>query len=487
TYAERAAAQAGARLAHEEAAEVLAGAVRAREGDQPVDQVDLARLLLALAAARMRAGQWDAARETHARAAGAAREARAPALLANAALGHSGGSFERYGTEDPESVALLREALDALPDEDSRLRAQVLARLSGVLYYSPGSEELTGPAAAEAIAMARRLGDDVALATALTAAQYAYWRPGLAEQRADLADELLEVATRLGDPEAEAGAQAWRVTAVLELCRIEAADAAMARHAELAERLQQPELLVHAAALRSMRALLEGRWEEAEAASQDVLSAGERSTAADALQFFGVEMIALRNEQLRMDEVGEQFGRLAREIAALPGWRAPVAWAHVQAGRLDAARAELAELRRGGFAVLPHDANFDAALAIVSHVAGELDDAELAAEVEPLLRPLAQYWVVMGPGPATLGPVAYCLGLLNLILGRLDPAERDFELALAKCRAMGARPYEAHTLLGLSRVARERGDDEAADERRDQAVAMARELGMPRLLRDAGV
>jgi tetratricopeptide (TPR) repeat protein len=276
------------------------------------------------------------------------------------------------------------------------------------------------------------------------------------------------------------------VTALLELCRLGPADAAIARHAELAERLQQPELLVHAAALRSMRALLEGRWAEAEKASQDVLSAGERSTAADALQFVGVEMIALRNEQLRMDEISEQFGNLARDIAALPGWRAPLAWAHVQAGRLEEARAELAELRRDGFAVLPRDANYDAALAIVSHVAGELDDAELAAEVEPLLRPLAEYWVVMGPGPATLGPVAYCLGLLSLIRGRPDQAERDFELALQKCRTMGARPYEAHTLLGLSKVARERGDDAAADEARDRAVAMARELEMPRLLRDAG-
>jgi hypothetical protein len=158
----------------------------------------------------------------------------------------------------------------------------------------------------------------------------------------------------------------------------------------------------------------------------------------------------------------------------------------VQAGRPDEARSELAELRRDGFAVLPRDANFDAALAIVSHIAGELDDADLAAEVEPLLRPLAECWVVMGPGPATLGPVAYCLGLLNLIRPRLDPAERDFELALQKCRTMGARPYEAHTLLGLSKVARRRGDGVAADERRDRAVAIARELGMPRLLRDAG-
>ena len=184
TYAERAAAQAAGRLAHEEAADLLAGAVMAREADEPVDQPELTRLRLALAAARMRAGQWDAARDTYARAAQSAREAGAPTLLAQAALGHSGGSWERFGTEDPSSVALLREALDLLPGEDSGLRAQVLARLSGVLYYSPGSEETTGPLARQAIEMARRLDDEPALATALAAAQYAYWRPGQAHERA---------------------------------------------------------------------------------------------------------------------------------------------------------------------------------------------------------------------------------------------------------------------------------------------------------------
>ena len=441
-----------------------------------------------LAAARQRAGLLDEARDAHVRAAEAARRVGAASLFARAALGHSGGSWERFGTEDAATVALLREALGLLPEEDSPLRAQVLARLSGVLYYSPGSEETAPPLAQEAISMARRLGDDAALATALAAAQYAYWRPGRAEARWELAQELVDVAERLGDLEALAGAYAWQVIVLLELCRLDDADAAIARHAELAERLQQPELLVHAAAFRSMRALLEGRWEEAERAAEDVLSTGERSTAADALQYFGVEMIAMRNEQLRMDEISEHFGHLAREIAALPGWRTPVVWAHVQAGRLELARAELDELRRDAFAVLPHDANFDAALAILSHVAGELDDPELAGEIEPLLRPLADYWVVLGPAPATLGPVAYCLGLLNLIQGRLDTAARDFELALEKARAMRAAPYEAHSLFGLSEVLRRRdapGDRERAGELRSSALAIAEKLDMRRLLRDA--
>ena len=124
----------------------------------------------------------------------------------------------------------------------------------------------------------------------------------------------------------------------------------------------------------------------------------------------------------------------------------------------------------------------------MSHIAGELGDAKLAAEVEPLLRPLAEYWVVMGPGVSTLGPAAYCLGLLGLLQGKLDSARRDFELALAKSRSMHARPYEARSLLGLSEVLRRsssHADRERADELRGQALAIAEKLGMKRLLRDA--
>ena len=110
-------------------------------------------------------------------------------------------------------------------------------------------------------------------------------------------------------------------------------------------------------------------------------------------------------------------------------------------------------------------------------------------EIEPLLRPLADYWVVLGPAPATLGPVAYCLGLLNLVRGQLDTAERDFQLALEKARLMRAAPYEAHSLFGLSEVLRRRdapGDSERAGELlRGSALAIAEKLEMRRLLRDA--
>jgi DNA-binding SARP family transcriptional activator len=484
-YGLRAADQATERLAYEEAVELVAGALAARERDEPVEPAERARLLMRLAEALGRAGRWDDARDAYARAAGAARDAEAPALFARASLGHAGGLWERFGQEDRASAALLEEALAVLPADDAPLRAQLLARLSIVLYYLPGAERRCAVLADEALAIARRLDDGATLLLALSAQLYAHWRPGEAALRLHVADEAVAVAGGLGQLADLAHAHAWRAIALLELCRLPEADADLARHAELAERLQQPELLSHAAATRSMRALQAGDWAAGEAAAHETLA--QRRPTPMALQFFGVEMIVLLGEQLRLAEVLDHFERLVREIGGLPGWRTPLAWAFAQTGRREEALAELAPLRADDWAGLPRDANYDAALAIVAHVADELGDAELAAEVEERLRPYADTWVVLGPGPATLGPVAYSLGLCGLLRGAdPDAVVADLELAIERCERMEALPYGAHARAVLAEALDRRGapgDAERATGLRDEAAAVAARLGMPRLER----
>lgn len=88
-------------------------------------------------------------------AADIARRAGEPELFAEAALAH--GSLFHFGSVDPKLVALLEAALDALPDVDAPLRAQVLARLAAARQPAPNP---AGPMdlARQAIAMAERLG-----------------------------------------------------------------------------------------------------------------------------------------------------------------------------------------------------------------------------------------------------------------------------------------------------------------------------------------
>jgi hypothetical protein len=168
------------------------------------------------------------------------------------------------------------------------------------------------------------------------------------------------------------------------------------------------------------------------------------------------------------------------------GWRVAAAWAAVQAGRHDAAGAALAELAEDGCAALPRDVNFVPSLAMMAHVLEELDDGGLAAQIEPLLAPYRDGWVVFGMGSSTLGPAAYGLGVLHLLQRRADDAIASLELALDRAHAMRARPYIARSQAALARALELRagpGDRERAAGLVARAAAAARELGMSRLER----
>jgi ATP/maltotriose-dependent transcriptional regulator MalT len=70
------------------------------------------------------------------------------------------------------------------------------------------------------------------------------------------------------------------------------------------------------------------------------------------------------------------------------------------------------------------------------------------------------------------------LGAADGFEGRLDDAERHLADCLRVARAHGLRSVEAHALLDMGEVARERGDPEAARRHHETALATRREIGM---------
>jgi hypothetical protein len=127
---------------------------------------------------------------------------------------------------------------------------------------------------------------------------------------------------------------------------------------------------------------------------------------------------------------------------------------------------------------------------MAAHAIGELGDAALAARAAPLLEPFAGFWVVFGIGVSTLGPVAYSLGVLQLLQDRAADAVTTFELALERSTRMRARPYVARSRAGLAEALRRRagrGDAARADELSALAATDARRLGMSRLQRELGL
>ena len=196
-------------------------------------------------------------------------------------------------------------------------------------------------------------------------------------------------------------------------------------------------------------------------------------------------MLPLLNERGELGRLTPVLERLVDQVV-WPGWR-PRARLGACAGgpRRSSGGAELEATERGRLRGPAARQQLPARLAQVAHAIGELGDAQLAARLEPLLAPFGAFWVVFGPGAATLGPVAYSVGLLRLSRTGRRTRSAAFEQALERSERMRARPYVARSRAGLAEALRRRaepGDAARAEELSALAAADARALGMTRLL-----
>jgi len=131
----------------------------------PRDQELRCELLLELAGAHNRAGEYASRDQRFAEAADAARDAGNGDLLLRAALGY-GGTLPATVRPDRRAQALLEETLERLGEADSAARATVLARLAHWLHNDrpyPERREFSD----RSLAMARSTGDQRTLATVL--------------------------------------------------------------------------------------------------------------------------------------------------------------------------------------------------------------------------------------------------------------------------------------------------------------------------------
>ena len=487
-YAVRAGERAARLLAHEEAVRYYQMARQALER-QRRDEQRHGELLLALGQAQARAGEWVGAKETFQEAAALARRLRAQtgapqaaALLAGAALGFAAGG--QAGVVDEQRISLLEEALNALGEHDSALRAGVLGRLAGALYYS-ASLERRAALTREAVAVARRLGDARVLAAALNARRFALWGPENVEERLAAAGEIVALAEAAGDRERALQGYRWRIVDLMQLGDIPAADAAIARHTRLAEDLRQPLYLWRSAMWQAMRTLMAGRFDDGERLAQQALAIGQRAQDPNAFPFYAVHMFVLRADQGRLGEQEAILEDFVSRYPALPAWRCALAYTYAELDRPDAARREFEHLAATDFTGLPRDANWLVGVAFLSQVCASLADVPRAATLYGLLRPYAGHNVTVGDAVAWYGAVAHFLGLLAAAMGRWQEAARHFADTLAAHTRVGARPWLARTQHAYATMLAARGapgDREQALDLATRALATARDLHMARLV-----
>ena len=475
-------------MAHEEAARHYEMAVQALELREPRAEAERCELLLTLAEALWSAGQYDKAKQASLQAAQIARALGAAVQLGRAALAF-GGRLPMFAAvaRDETLVGLLDEALGMLGEEDSALRASMLARLAEEIALSDPyvrRESLCR----QATDMARRVGDPAVLSSVLTRTHSALWVPENIQERLALVSEVVELGERAGDRTAVLGARWLRLFDLLELGDVSGAKREFDVCSHLAEELKQPYHLWAAAHVRVVLAFADGRLTEVETLAQRALQSGQEAQNENAALTFGFHMALLHREQGRFEEVESL---LKSGMDAYPTIRTNLRYAlalsHCDLGRESEARSEFERLAAHNFSDVARNNAWLFSVAYLSEICAFLGDAERAKRLYDSLLPFADRNVSTSPA-LIFGSASRYLGLLARTLGNRQQAARHFEDALEMNEGMGMRQAVVRTQVDYADflLARgEAGDRTKALDLANHALAAARELGMKPMVEKA--
>ncbi|MGH3206609.1 MAG: ATP-binding protein, partial [Trebonia sp.] len=474
--------QASERALGEVAAEVavrhLRKALQLADRFGPRDQALRCELLLELAAAHDRAGEYASRDERFAEAADAARRLGDGELFLRAALGY-GGILPATVSSDQRAEALLEEALKQLSEEDSAARATIQARLAHWLHNGrpyPERLELSD----RSLAMARGAGDRRTLATVLMHRNWALDGPDDVDDALAVASEILGIGAELSDPELRLEGLRIQVSAQFEKgAHAEAVRTALAMK-ELAEEVGHPEFMRLSAMWDVTLANLEGRF------------ADGKELAAE----LGRRLARIGHSQAQIIPVAQTFpwwvlrGRSSSYLPTLQelsayepaniAWPAITAWCKAETGALD----EAADLRRritpGAAATADKNYQWWAVIVGFSGAVDLVGDRQWAGVLYDLAAPYAGLNCTLGVA-TYLGAADHWLGVLAGVAGRFTEAAQHLEAALTRHDAMGSRPMTALTQEAYARVLSMRGAAADIEQARGLTAAAARtaeELGL---------
>jgi tetratricopeptide (TPR) repeat protein len=459
-YATRAGDRDASLFAFEEAAGHYERALQCLELKEGLDAPAECDLLLRLADAYAKEGDIPGMRTTFLKAADAARRLGEPHQLARAAIGLGSGEDDFIG-EDPPLVALLDEAVSALGDETSPLKAMAQARLAGALINSANADRAF-ELSREAIETARGMGDPATLVCALNAYHSALLSPDDLAERTSIATEAAELSAGTTDKIAAWYAHDELLADLLELGDIQGVDAEIETLGQLAEELRQPYWAGATIVARTMRAILGGRFEEAERLIEQAKSTGEKLRALPLAFYSDIQLFAVRREQGRLGEMEDLIqtwvagqDNLGRSARLLTPW-------YMELGLVAEARREFEVIAANDFGDLPRDSVWLNTLCVLAEVCAFLDDKARAQTLYDLLLPYCSRNVAAGD-VSCLGSAGRYLGVLATTLSRWQDAARHFDQALTMNAKMGAAPFLAHTQYDCARMLIAQGDPQHSE------------------------
>jgi hypothetical protein len=399
-------------------------------------------------------GAGVALRVAHGRALRLAGDPAAMQLLVDAAVAaESAGEFTlmaeallavslAYATEianDTRLADLLRRALEQLPEPEGPTRARLLSFLAMETLHAIGREDPEA-LAGQALAMARRSGDPLAVANALVASLWTALHPAGVRERQSWAAELAELAGAHRLPFYACMAHTFMYMVMLEQGDAAAATAALDAAARTPGQSAGRWVIAN---FQATWTLLTAPLERAERESLAAVEIARDSGIEESVPFhvFGAQLVCIRMLQGRLGELDEPLTSFAASQALSVGWRAVLAWLRCSQGRAEEARHGLEDTKRLLADQSSRHYQWSSAVVLLANVACELGEHSACAEFFALLQPFSG--LMTWNGACSFGPFDLILSRLATVLDRSADAERYARGAIALAERLGAQVYLA--------------------------------------------
>jgi hypothetical protein len=400
--------------------------------------------------------------------------------MARAALGLGGVWVHEHRTAAAAGLMQARlEYVLSLIDPTSTLGLRLRVRLAGEADYRNGQHT-------EILALldeARSCPDPVVRAEALSLAHHCLLGPDHAALRRRLADELIGEGARSGRRSDLLKGLLWRVTDMF----LDGDPHAERRLAELRAMLAEENHLAIgfvANAIEVMLTIRAGRLDDAEHLTKECAERGAEAGDADAVAWYGAQMVAIRWYQGRLPELLPMLTEIVHSptLSAVDNsFFAGLALASAMAGDERTAAGALATLRGESLADLPHSSSWLVMMYGVVEAAHLLGNGPAAARAYDLLRPYSQLPMTASLGVACFGSVHHALGVASLAVGDPGRAVAHLREAVHRNLALGHWPAVVASRLRLAEALEQRGHAEdllAAAEHRGKAEELAETLGV---------
>jgi eukaryotic-like serine/threonine-protein kinase len=409
----------------------------------PEDELtDRATSLLELGEQELLSADLVRARKSFRAAIEAARANGDTATLARAALGFAGGDVGfgwEAGTDDPATVELLREGIEALDDDEPRLALQLTFRLAYLLLYTE-DDEMLAALVRRSDSLAARLDDAEARLAASSTRLIAWFArspdlpPDMRHFDTEL-DRLVELAEECGRDDFLFRAVQLSAGGKYIVGEMRACDAAVERTAEIAARLGSPRFTWEVDFNRSMRLMDRGDPDSAEVLLRRA-GAIIRRLRPDIHFVIELAELTLRDWYYKGDV---DTSHLVFEAV---GQVAPRGLMTASSAGVNAARGDVETGRRQLWSLLPDDgdleplrrpdAHMPMTVCLMAMAASSLGDRAAALRLLPMLEPL-RLTLVQAPPSLNFGQLPeWHIGRLQLTLGNLDEAIAELRYAVER-------------------------------------------------------